>query len=277
MNNWSLQTLATDLIGHTAETDPTPRDYIWASELGSPMIDRYLRMKGVPYSNPVDNKGLFTFFLGKEIENGLASMLTMSGVAYEGQDKIVVQTPGCLDVSGRPDFILEVDDWQKPIDTVQDQITALIDKGAEEREINKKKALLDIVAGWIDRYPEGLPKTVFEVKSLNSWAFKYNKDRGGLGNAYPHHKLQLYTYMKGLGLSEGHIIYIARDTGRMEEVIVLDNPQLEEDWHKDVETISRYYLNDTQPPREPLKDEKGKTNWRVNYSRYKNMLYPEIA
>ena len=87
-----------------------------------------------------------------------------------------------------------------------------------------------LLAIWQQRYPEGLPLTVFEVKSLNSYAFKYHRGQEGLSNAYPHHKLQLYTYLRGLGLTEGHLLYVARDTGWMEEVVVRVTDELEQAW-----------------------------------------------
>jgi len=127
---------------------------------------------------------------------------------------------------------------------------------------------------WRQRCPEGLLPTVFEVKSLNSMAFKYHRSAEGLSNAYPHHRLQLYTYMYGLGLPEGHLVYVARDTGWIEEVIVLPTDELDQLWREDIATMTRYYRSERRPPLEPLKVE-GKDNWRVRYSRYKDYLYQE--
>jgi hypothetical protein len=278
-NGWTIKNLAEELIGHTAVTKPEAREVIWASELSMPFIDRFLKMKGIPYTNPVDGKGLAKFFLGKQIEEGLVGMLTTCGIAYEGQDKLTVKTPGCLDVEGKPDIILEVTDWNKVVAKIDDQIKTLEKENTPDnkRPIRKKKSLRELVLNWQERYPDGLYKTVFEVKSLNSWAFKYNKEHGGLSNAYPHHKLQLYTYMKGLKLDEGHIIYIARDTGFMEEIVIKTNKRLKKMWLDDVQTMSKYFTEDKRPPREPIRDEKGKVNWKVNYSRYKDMIYPELT
>jgi hypothetical protein len=49
-----------------------------------------------------------------------------------------------------------------------------------------------------------------------------------LSNAYPHHKLQLYTYLRGLGLDEGHLLYVARDTGWIEELVIRPTRELEQ-------------------------------------------------
>ena len=139
----------------------------------------------------------------------------------------------------------------------------------------QRQALKGLLALWQKRCPEGLLPTVFEVKSLNSAAFKYHRGQEGLSNAYPHHRLQLYTYMRSLELAEGHLVYVARDTGWIEEVILRPTEKLEQAWLHDVETMSHYYQGEQRPPLEPLEIE-GKKNWRVRYSRYKDYLYQDV-
>jgi hypothetical protein len=78
--------------------------------------------------------------------------------------------------------------------------------------------------------------------------------------------------MRGLGLREGHLIYVARDTGWMEEVVVRETEELETAWSRDVEIMSYYFLSDERPPLEPAQVD-GTDNWRVKYSRYKDYLY----
>ncbi len=46
-----------------------PRDYIYASEIGQGMYDRYLSMKGVITSNPPNEIALRKFKLGNMIED----------------------------------------------------------------------------------------------------------------------------------------------------------------------------------------------------------------
>ena len=92
-----------------------------------------------------------------------------------------------------------------------------------------------------------------------------------MSNAYQHHRLQLYTYMSGLGLTEGHLVYVARDTGWIEEVVVRETEELEKAWIQDVESMSYYYLSEKRPPMEPAQVD-GKDNWCVSYSRYKDYL-----
>ncbi|MHB1355029.1 MAG: hypothetical protein ACYCZF_03520 [Anaerolineae bacterium] len=268
-NGWNIKDLLADLMGTTSELEPEPRAEIWASDLGKPLVDRWLQMMGIPYSNPLTGKTLMTFFLGKQIEVGVEQMLIRSGVGCRSQERLVVQQPDCLPVVGRPDLVVQVANWET--------LTAVGDAQWEDSPRDRmalaaqKQALQALLSGWRERYPEGLPTTVFEVKSLNSYAFKYHRGEEGLSNAYPHHRLQLYTYMRGLGLTEGHLVYVARDTGWMEEVVIRETEQLEKDWIQDVESMSYYYLNEKRPPLEPAQVD-GKDNWRVSYSRYKDYL-----
>ncbi|MHB1356691.1 MAG: hypothetical protein ACYCZF_12040 [Anaerolineae bacterium] len=268
-NGWNIKDLLADLMGTTAELEPEPRAEIWASDLGKPYVDRWLQMMGIPYSNPLTGKTLMTFFLGKQIEVGVEQMLIRCGVGCRSQERLVVQQPDCLPVVGRPDLVVQVANWET--------LTAVEDAQWEDSPrdrmalVAQKQALKALLSGWRERYPEGLPTTVFEVKSLNSYAFKYHRGEEGLSNAYPHHRLQLYTYMRGLGLTEGHLVYVARDTGWMEEVVVRETEQLEKAWIQDIEMMSYYYLSEKRPPLEPAQVD-GKDNWRVSYSRYKDYL-----
>lgn len=270
-NNWSIQYLIKDLLGYTADTNPKARDYIWASDLGKPYIDTYLKMKGYPYSNPADGKGLMIFFLGRALEQGLKDILKQVDIAHDVEERLEVKagpSSKYLPVVGKPDIVLEVKDWSK----VTEKVKKRLDEAEDERATNKLQALLALIEDWKTRYPKGLKRVVFEVKSVNSWAFKYNKRMGGLLNAYPHHKFQLYTYMKGLNLNEGHMIYVAKDTGFMEETVIKLGGEYEEVWKKEIQTISEHYNSDKRPKAEPLMVD-GKKNWRVNYSPYKDYVY----
>ena len=269
--NWNIKDLLGDLMGATAEVKPEPRAEIWASDLGKPYVDRWLQMKGVPYSNPPTGKDLVTFFLGKQIELGLEQMLTRCGIAYKTQERLTIRAQDCLPVVGRPDLVIEVTNWQEVVAGVDEQVNAQ----PAQRADPQRQALKGLLTLWQKRCPEGLLPTVFEIKSLNSAAFKYHRGQEGLSNAYPHHRLQLYTYMRSLKLAEGHLVYVARDTGWIEEVVIRPTEELEQAWLHDVETMSRYYQSDQCPPLEPLQVE-GKKNWRVSYSRYKDYLYQEV-
>ena len=181
--NWNLRDLLRDLMGATAEMVPRPRAEIWASDVGKPYVDRWLQMKGVSYSNPSDGEGLMTFFLGKQIELGLASMLTRCGVAYKAQERVVVQVPNCLPVVGRPDLVVEIDDWGRVMERMAE--TGPDTDRQRWHSPAQRQGMHRLLATWRERCPDGLPRTVFEVKSINSMAFRYHRKRGGLSNASP--------------------------------------------------------------------------------------------
>jgi len=189
-------------------------------------------------------------------------------VGYRSQERLTVQQPECLPVVGRPDLVVQVSDWQALIAAADDGVDS---PGEHPRTEAQRRALQVLLAGWRRRYPQGLATTVFEVKSVNSAAFKYHRGQDGLSNAYPHHRLQLYTYMRCLEPTEGHLLYVARNTGWMELVDVRETEELEEEWIRDVATMTRYYVGDERPPLEPAQLD-GKANWRVEYSRYKDYL-----
>ena len=270
-DHWNIRDLLGDLMGASAKTQPQPRAEVWASDLGKPYVDRWLEMKGVPYSNPATGKDLMRFFLGKQIEIGIEGMLTRCGLPFRSQEKLRVEQEHCLPVVGRADLILEIADWRDLFKAVDERLSQCRERPGE---CDRWQALQGLLELWNQRSPQGLLPTVFEIKSLNSAAFRYHRGSDGLSHAYPHHRLQLYTYMHGLGLQEGHLVYVARDTGWMEEVVVRPSEELQAAWQQDVETMTHYYESDQRPPLEPLVVN-GKDNWRVSYSRYKDHLYKE--
>ena len=244
-DHWNIRDLLGDLMGASARTQPQPRDTIWASDLGKPYVDRWLEMKGVPYTNPATGKDLMRFFLGKQIEAGIESMLTRCGLPFRSQEKLSVEQEDCLPVVGQADLILEIDDWGDLFKAVDAHRAQCEDRPGEHA---RWQALAKLLGLWNERSPQGLLPTVFEVKSLNSAAFRYHRGSDGLSNAYPHHRLQLYTYMRSLGLREGHLLYMARDTGWMEEVVIRPSEALDAAWLKDVETMTHFYESDQRPP-----------------------------
>ena len=158
--NWNLKDLLSDLIGATAPAAPTPRAEVWASDIGKPYVDRWLQMKGTPYSNPPNGADLLTFMLGKQIETGLAQMLTRCGIAFRSQEKLRIQPEGCLPVVGRPDLVAEVTDWQKVKDAASNRLP---DEGYVSAA--QRQALQRLLADWQERCPDGLPMMVLRSRA----------------------------------------------------------------------------------------------------------------
>jgi len=273
--DWSIDELLSSLIGFAADTNPHPRAEIWASDVGKPFIDRFLSMKGQVYSNPIDGKTMMTFFLGRQIETGLIEMLNSCNLSFEAQERITIQVPGCLPVVGRPDLILEVKNWEDVLKDIDENIKKLMTDNLEDVDVqvSKKQVLKQIVATWQEKYPSGLERTPFEIKSINTNAFNYYmKDKDGFKFAHPQYQLQLYTYMIYYKLEKGRLVYVSKNDGKLAEVVIRRSAEMDKMWYDDIKTMSDYFNKNELPPLEPLKIGK-KSNWKVDYSRHKDYLY----
>jgi hypothetical protein len=270
MSNWNLSYLLTDLIGTRANSVGEVRNEIWASDLGGIMLDRYLDMKGTPYSDLPDGRGLANFFLGEQIESGLKTMLENLGIAYTDNERKLYQEKDYLPVVAKPDLIVEITDWEQVRQNLlkeKEKINELEEK-YRARETQKLEKKFEVLNNFRKRFPDGLTKTIFEIKSASTTSFKARKVEGASLN----HKLQLLTYLKAYNVSEGHIIYIAKEYGNMLEFVVRkDDPELNKIWEEDVSKISYYVKNDIRPPL--VFD---KTDWRYKYSKYFTMLYKNL-
>jgi len=270
MSNWNLSNLLTDLIGTRANPKGEVRTEIWASDLGGVMLDRFLDMKGVPYSDPATGKNLMTFFLGEQIETGLKDILEKIGIAYTDNERKLYQEKDYLPVVAKPDLIVEVESWEvirANINKMAEEASKLEPK-YQEREMTKIRAYFEVIKKFRERFPEGLKKTIFEIKSANTRSFKMKKTEGPQLS----HQLQILTYLKAYNLSEGHIIYVSKEYGDMQEFVVkADNVELNRVWEEDVAKISRYIKEDTRPPL--IFSE---SDWRFKYSKYFTMLYKNL-
>lgn len=270
MSNWNLSYLLTDLIGTRANSVGEKRTEIWASDLGGIMLDRYLDMKGTPYSDLPDGRGLANFFLGEQIESGLKTMLENLGIAYTDNERKLYQEKDYLPVVAKPDLIVEITDWETVRQNLlkeKEKINELEEK-YRIRELPKLEKKFEVLNNFRKRFPDGLTKTIFEIKSASTMSFKSRKIEGASLN----HKLQLLTYLKAYNVSEGHIIYIAKEYGNMLEFVVRkDDPELNKIWEEDVSKISYYIKNDIRPPL--VFDAK---DWRYKYSKYFTMLYKNL-
>src|SRR5260221_285194 len=102
--NWNLA----QLWNEVAYKDNRPlqkRDYIYASEIGAPYIDRFYKMKAIPYTNPPNNRSLRKFLAGNIWEHIVRQILVACGVYKHEEVKIdAIPYEGMLSVHGRLDF-----------------------------------------------------------------------------------------------------------------------------------------------------------------------------
>jgi len=261
--------------------DVKVRDYIYASELGKPMLDRWLSMKGTPVTNPFSDRALRIFGAGNVIEFIVLRALTMAGVLNRKQAPVELAAgPDNLRVTGRLDATIGgFVDWEQAKARILDNLGQYRLDLDEELLESKAMSLLD---GLKEQYPDGWSEEmVVEVKSINSMAFwkKGNRDAQGRFKGYDHNKLQLYAYLKMTGLRQGVLLYLSKDDFTLAEVgVTLGDEEMEQVFWDDVHKMTQFYRWDTQPPKEPevvYNDGRGvfEVNWAVGRSLYLTHAY----
>lgn len=232
------------------------RDYIFASEVGQSFRDRYLKMFAHPFSNPFNQRSKAKMMAGRFFEDVVGLVLSGTGMLKERQQRVRVELPGCLPVSGKLDFVAGgTIDWEE----------------AERKAAEVKRLFMassfetsDFVCHMIDHI---LPhfKNVFganpareyvlEAKSVSGFVFNLidasNKPR-------QNHPLQLLTYLIPKDTPKhGMLQYISREDVMMKDFLILPEAALLKQYHDDVQTMTMYYNNAGKnylknlPPLEP--------------------------
>lgn len=233
-----------------------PRDYSYASELSSPLYDRFLKMKAVPFTNPPNKRSLKKFLAGNIWEFVVKQVLLCSGVFKREEVKVDRNVySDCMDVHGRVDFF----------------VGGLIDVGEAMAALEELHApeYLYIVAKKIIESLDGkeYELSTFELKSCSSFAMdKVERTNEALYN----NASQAYYYKKGLEKNT-QLAYICKDDSRMAQFDIGDN--YEDALRDDLLQITHYYTKDKTPPLEPLikftpKLAKFEKNFGVEYSPY---------
>jgi hypothetical protein len=241
---------------------PQVRDYIYASELMYPKIDRWLKMNGVEYTNPPNDRSLRKFFAGNVWEYVVKSVLLVCGVYQREEVKAdAVPYEGGLSVHGRLDFIAG----------------GYVD-GAEARAKLKEHNFpdfLELVAEKVISSLEGrqLDRKILELKSVSMYALEYVEKRRA---AMATHTGQAYHYQKNTGIP-AEIAYVSKDTALIAQ-FGINVAEAEPLYREDVLQMSYYYMKHQQPPTEPLymfdpSIGKFSKHLGVEYSPYLTMLY----
>lgn len=267
---WSFFGVWNDSLLNRKERPMSPRDYMWASELGGAHVDRYLRMKGTTPTNPPNARSLRKFQAGNIWEWLIAHVLKRAGILIDSQNHLKYQYDGMLEVTGKLDMLAGGSpDWDKAIAEV---------KMLELPEL-LEQASLEIINQLRTKYGNELKKIILEVKSCSSFMFdRYERT----GKANPHHIMQLFHYLKAMDMPEGHIVYVCKDDCRMIELPVFNTPDgnspAEQMYRADIAAMTISYRKDIQPEVEQeviFAEDMGKfqKNWKVEYSGYLTMLY----
>ncbi len=263
---WGLEKVWNKSLAGQGRGGRDPKDHIWATDLGKPTIDTWLKMKGVDPTNPPNARSRRKFEAGNIWEWLVSLILKRAGILKEEQEYVKHQYEDLLQVTGYLDFLAGGEpDYLAMRDTL------------DELDLPEKfeKAGENIVRHLKKEYPDGLDTRVVELKSTSSYMFdKIEKN----GEASENHQLQLFHYLKGKDMKRGMVVYICRDDCRMIEIPVWNTKKYEKKYKKAIKEITYYYKKDERPPLEkPIvfdeEFEKFSKNWGVEYSDYLTKLY----
>lgn len=267
--SWSIAETWNKALEAGEERPLKPRTRIWASEVGGSYIDRYLKMKAIPPSNPFDNRSKRKFEAGKLMEGLVKLIMVRAGIFQASQEWLSYQYPGLLEVTGKLDIVAggtpDVAKAKQVVDELQ------LEEWFGEGFV---RASLAVIAYLQQKYPQGLPHKIIEVKSTSAMMYDVRARRG----ADPHHRNQLFHYLKAKNMKEGSLIYISKDDLRLQEFVILNPSTAEDDYRRDIEQMTAYIAKDEMPPLEPEilfdpNEIRFSKNWRVEYSGYLTKLY----
>lgn len=232
---WSLSQLWNE-VAYKENRELQKRDYVYASEIGMPFYDRYLKMKAVTYTNPPNNRSLRKFLAGNIWEYTVKQILVACGVLKHDEIKIDAEPyKDCLAVHGRCDFIAG----------------GYID--AEMAMINVSKLQLPdyllVIAEKIIASLGGktLQEIILELKSVSTFAMD-KVER--MGEPMPNHTLQGYHYQKN-GKITANVAYICKDDCRMAQFGIVE-AHTEPLYRKDLEQMTFHFSKKKPPPLAPL-------------------------
>ncbi len=309
---WSVQGIWNS-ITEVERQKPKVRDYISFGNIGKDDYwSRFMKMKGVPESNPIEGRVIRIFQAGDTFHDLVKGVFKSAGIYIFSQDDLneegerdwseipATETQlkqfGAFDVlvGGKPDLT---------------KAMAWIEK-SDMTQFQRDKAT-KIAEYFSDKFPNGLKPMIYEIKSINSMAFWGKKNY--LHEAYPHHRHQLFGYLKanhknsvmlkrveatGIkvdSIDEGRLLYVSKDDLVIAEFpISIYNESLAESYKNDIDTMSGYILRDEEPPkpsyvifnkRKTLSFQKNKIkykvrgcyviNWEVTWSSYFTLMTGE--
>src|SRR5690349_732058 len=102
---WEFATVWNQSLLSRPEFEPRQREHVWASEIGNPFLDRYLKMTGVKATNGPNARSKRKFEAADIFEWLVGFVLKQAGIWIESQEKLEYQYPGLLRVVGRLDHL----------------------------------------------------------------------------------------------------------------------------------------------------------------------------
>lgn len=282
-HSWSFSDLWNEAMLSLPERPMQKRNYIYASELGMPFCDRYLKMHAVPYTNPPNLRSLRKFVSGDIWEGLVAMVLTACGVLKYRQLRGKIQLSGCLEVSGKCDFVAGgVVDWNEARAKAI-ALQTLWQSCADEAPRFIMHAISHIINAMEKSYGNNpLKEMILELKAVSSFVSeKIEKSK----RALPHNVMQCFHYVAAnKELDEAKLVYICKDDNIMSEFEIMKDRAFAKFYKQDVEEMTGWY---NQTAKNPLKsippieapvlfDQdlfRFEKNLQVEYSPYLTMLY----
>ena len=275
---WSISAVWNrELILGREEWSYKARSHIRSSELGLAFRDRWYRMRGIPASDPPDARTLRKFEAGHLFEWLVGQVLQKAGLVAKHNDFISVKLPGCAEVKGAYDYLVEPPkNWGEARENVRSMNYPRNLERISFKLVDYLQEKLPIIYGADDEQAIGMKRMIYEIKSVNSMVFWSRVEI--LKKGYPHHRLQLFSYLEGKGILEGRLFYISKDDlTTIEAQVLLEDEETKEAFRKDVELMTEYTKSDNLPPKEndlEFDEKKGKwkLNWKLEWSNYLTMI-----
>lgn len=202
-----------------------------ASGFGSCPTGRWLERMGLPPDEEFDERTLRVFSAGSKFEDwvlDLAYPNLPEGIGLDRQVRIELPE---WDVSGYADAVVR---------------RFLRDPSEYEADIE----------------PMPVWSLVYEVKSKHSNAFHWMQKKGE--GPMRQHQMQLWLYLKALGIPEGRLLYISKDDlSFLEYPVMLDDERLAAEVEAEALMMKRSWDEKLPPP--PIADPKA---WQNNYCRW---------
>ena len=263
---WGFVEIWNNSLLEKNDRELTVRDKLWASELGKAPIDLWLKMRAIKPTNPPNARSLRKFEAGNVFEWIVSLILKRAGILREGQRWNSYQYPNCLPVSGKLDFIAggkpDYEKWKSEMNNLE--LPDVFLRAGEK-----------IIKYFTENYPMGLDEKPLEIKSVSAFMFDALERKK---RASKIHKLQTFHYLKAENYPIANIVYICRDDLRMMEFEINNPSEIENEYKKFIELLSKYHIANERPPIEKcivFDNDIGKfaKNFNVAYSGYLTMLY----
>ncbi|MDE2021186.1 MAG: hypothetical protein KGJ13_12695, partial [Patescibacteria group bacterium] len=244
----------------------SPRNYIYATELGKAPVEVWLRMHAVAPTNPPNDRAKMKMEAGKVVEGIVKFVFMRAGILKEHQVEANTTVEG-VEIHGRLDFIA----GGKP-DLAQGMEAVKMLDMIDESLGRAGKAVIEYM---VEHFPEGLPEQPFEVKSIGTFGMDAMENSR---RAIKIHRYQTEHYLFTKNFQSAELSYICRDDFRMIEHAISASPESKKEYMDAVLELKPWITSETQPPNAPMlifDTEAGKfsKNLDVSWSSYLTLIY----